>query len=435
MLEFVKDAICLSGLTGSKLKCDVISEYYPFWWNITSGGPSADYTYPTAIVELDAATGEVYIKDTGETILGSAGHALELKYNNPNTEKLKVVLVEKDDACYSHLKNVIRRRCSNVKIDIAEGPTALNTSNIYLMNEPLDNALANIGKLQLGNALFFFDPLRSVEYTTIEKVARRRINSFHRTMTELVIFVFTSDWFLGRDDFAGLPTTADSSRWSQEQIETVSQADSLFGNWDWRSQILNSSPIDEREKILIKLYKNGLHTWFRYVLALPFNPKTNQIFHLILCSNYEAGVKRTRDFYSEKTGNPKYSPDNRAAFNSFRAHHPDIFVGLSGVQKPLQWLILWKTITTHEDGICDCMCADFKKNEPNDEVRQRAFEWLESKGYLNRFDIMNAWKSPVKQYRLNWSTIKEKLGVAPPPLLKPLSSVQIGDANAKIRTS
>lgn len=44
-LEFVEDAICLSGLTGTKLKSDVIGQYYPFWWGITS-------------------TGEVYIEDT-----------------------------------------------------------------------------------------------------------------------------------------------------------------------------------------------------------------------------------------------------------------------------------------------------------------------------------------------------------------------------------
>jgi len=63
-LEFMQDAICLSGLTGSRLKCDVIGEYYRLWWSITSGGPRANYDYPTAIVELDAATGEVYVEDT-----------------------------------------------------------------------------------------------------------------------------------------------------------------------------------------------------------------------------------------------------------------------------------------------------------------------------------------------------------------------------------
>ena len=53
-LEFVQDAICLSGLTGSKVKCDVIGQYYPLWWNITSGGKRTNNDLPTAIVELDA---------------------------------------------------------------------------------------------------------------------------------------------------------------------------------------------------------------------------------------------------------------------------------------------------------------------------------------------------------------------------------------------
>ncbi len=36
----------LSGLAGTKLKCDVIADYYPFWWSITSGGPSLNYRNP-----------------------------------------------------------------------------------------------------------------------------------------------------------------------------------------------------------------------------------------------------------------------------------------------------------------------------------------------------------------------------------------------------
>ena len=100
-LEFKQDAICLSGLTGSQLKCAVIGRYYPFWWGITSGGPSRDYKYATAIVELNAATGEAYIKETNEVILGSSGHALDLKCNNePNTKDLKIILVEEDIECY-----------------------------------------------------------------------------------------------------------------------------------------------------------------------------------------------------------------------------------------------------------------------------------------------------------------------------------------------
>jgi len=424
-LEFVKDAISLSGLTGSKLKSDVIAEYYPFWWNITSGGPRANYEYPTAIVELDAATGEVHIKDTRETILGSAGHALNLKYTDPNTSSLKIILVEKDAACFGHLKNVIKRRWSGVDVSMAEGPLQLNSSNIYLLNKTLDNALSDIERIPIGNTLFFFDPLRSVEYQVIEKVARRRINTFYKTGTEFIIFIFTSDWFLGRDDFAGLPNTTNESSWSLKERETVSEADGLFGDIKWRGRILSTEPVNQRENGLIELYKNRLHRWFRYVLPLPFNPKASQIFHLILCSNFATGVRATRNFYSEKTGNPKYSPDNKAAFNQFRKCHPEIFIGLSGAKRPLQWRILWKTIVDHEEGLCDCMCGDFEDIEPIQEKRQRLLAWLEKNRYLNRLDIDNAWKLAIPQYKLNWVTIKGILGIDPPISLKPLSPKEI----------
>jgi three-Cys-motif partner protein len=424
-LEFVGDAISLSGLTGSKLKSDVIGDYYPFWWRITSGGVSANHEWGTAIVELDAATGEMYIKETGETILGSAGHALALKCTDPNTKNLKVVLVEKDPACYDHLKRVIAKRWKRVDISMAEGPHRLNSSNVYLMNKTLDSALSDIGKIRTGNSLFFFDPLRGVEYETIEKVARERVNTFYKRGTEFIIFVFTSDWFLGRDDFSSLPRSADARRWTADEHDTVLEADALFGDTDWRDRILNDGPVEQREKGFIGLYKTRLHKWFRYVLPLPFNPKADQLFHLILCSNFDAGVRATRSFYSGKTGNPKYSPDNRAAFDRFRRLHPGIFAGLKSTRKPAQWRILWKTIVNHEEGLCDSMCSDFEKIQPIPELRQELLEWLQENGYLVKLDVANAWKLPIQQYELNWPTIKERLGVDPPLPLEPLSSKEI----------
>ena len=308
-LDFVGDAICLSGLTGTKLKCDVIGIYYWFWWGITSGGPRKDHRYPTAIVELNAATGEVYIEDSKETVLGSAGHALELKAEKaPDTQNLKVILIEDHPGCYAHLKNVMRRRWSDISMSEAEGPLSSNSSNIYLLNRTLDEALEAIEDLSLGNTLYFFDPLRSVEYNTIEKVAANRMNYFFKTGTEFIVFIFTSDWFMGRDDFAPLPRTLDESAWTDEEKTTVTEADGLFGDRGWRSYVLNNNPIEQRENTLIELYKYKLHRWFRYVFPMPFNPKEEQIFHLILCSNYETGVRATRDFYSSKTHNPKYAP-------------------------------------------------------------------------------------------------------------------------------
>ncbi len=420
-LEFVGDVITLSGLTGTKLKCDVVGEYYPFWWGITSGGPSRNHRYPTAIVELNAATGEVYIKDTQETVLGSAGHALKLKVKTSHTQNLKVVLIEEDPNCFAHLKNVIKRKWPIISVDEAEGLITSNSSNIYLWNMILDDALELIGGLKLGNALYFFDLLRSVEYTTIEKVASKRMDTFFKTGTEFIIFIFTSDWFLGRDDFAPLLCTLEENTWTENEKRTVSEADALFVNKEWHSHILSDNSVEDKERALIELYKNRLHRWFRYVLPLPFNPKENQIFHLILCSNYETGVGATRDFYSSKTGNPKYSPDNQGAYRRFKSMHSEICGGLKGRKRPLQWKILWLIIRQHEGGICDCECRDFVNMEPNFLKRKFALEWLENRAYLEKVDIEHAWDAAINQYRLNWEFVKEKLGVGPPPSLEPLS--------------
>ena len=425
-LGFVGDAISLSGLTGTKLKCDVVGLYYPFWWRITSGGARANYRYPTAIVELNAATGEVHMRDTDEIVLGSAGHALNLKVKeNPKTENLKVILIEEHSGCYIHLKNVIERRWPSVSIDQAEGPTFRNSSKIYLLNKNLDEALDIADRLYLGNALYFFDPLRSVSYASIEKVARRRMDDFFKKGTEFVIFVFTSDWFLGRDDFAALPSTLERNTWSNEEANTVEEADKLFGTSEWRSRLLNSQPIETKERTFVQLYINRLHKWFRYVLPMPFNPKENQIFHLVLCSNYETGVRATRDFYCSKTKNPKYSPANSSAFKRFQELHAELFERLERNRRPLHWLFLWKIIRDHEEGICDCKCPDLIKLESDEERRQCLFDWLEEQSYLNQFHIENAWNLNIKQYRLNWSMIEEQLGVSPPPILVPLSTEDV----------
>jgi three-Cys-motif partner protein len=431
-LEFVGDAISLSGLTGTRLKCDVIGTYYPFWWKITSGGKRANYQWNTAIVELNAATGEVYIKDTGETIAGSAGHALDLKINHFGdeelcTENLKIVLVEEDNDCYDHLKRVIRRRWPEVPLDIIEGPTSENTSNIYLFNDTLEDALLKIDKLELGNAIFYFDPLLSVTWDAIEKVAKSRMETPFETRTEFIIFLFTSDWFLGRNDFEALPCSPDEKTWTEGQRKSVQEADSLFGDQEWRKDILCEKPIEIKEEILLELYKKRLHRWFRYVLPMPFNPKENQIFHLILCSNYEAGVNRTKNAYASKTLNPPYKPDNNRAYKKFIFHHPETIRHLTGNRKPLMWKILWKVIKGHEDGICDAYCRDFRNRTTPPRIISRMLEWLRSKRYLENFDVEDAWGSSLQRYKLNWKVVSQKLNLHPPSELTPISPEQFVD--------
>lgn len=422
-LKIVGDAICLSGLTGTKLKCDVIRDYYSFWWGITSGGASRDYGFNTAIVEMNAATGEVFIEDTSQTVLGSAGHAMELKIGkHPDTRNLKIVLIEEDPGCYDHLKNVISRRWSSVSISDAEGPPNDNTSNVFLIKKTLADALTTIGLIpNLGNALYFFDPLRSVSFSVIEQVASSRIRSFLRKGTEFFVFVFTSDWFLGRKDFAALPKTLNESKWSTSERETVMQADEFFGNDQWRTKLLNDSPIEEREVMLIRLYQLRLQKWFRYVLPLPFKPKENQIFHIMLCSNYEAGVRATRDFYCSETGNPRYSPDNDVALTKFKVLHPNLFVGLRGNERPLQWKMLWKTIRDHEDGVCDAFCSDFTNMERTVWKIQDMLDWLEEAGYIQSFLTENPWPlTSFARYKLNWAVVTRKLQINPPlPLIPP----------------
>lgn len=234
-LEFHEDAISLSGLTGTRLKCDVIGTYYPFWWKITSGGPTEKYQKITSIVELNAATGEVYVENSGETVLGSGGHALELKVNHfqdndKDTGNLKIVLVEDNEDCYVRLKRVIRRRWSQVPIEMAEGPISVNSSNIYLFNDTLDGALKKLEALELGNAIFYFDPLRSVGWNTVERVAKDRMSRPFQTGTEFIIFLFTSDWFLGRGaDFSPLPNGLNENTWNEGEKDSVADADVLFG--------------------------------------------------------------------------------------------------------------------------------------------------------------------------------------------------------------
>jgi three-Cys-motif partner protein len=420
-LEFVQDAISLSGLTGSKLKSEIIAEYYPFWWKITSGGDKANYNWATAIVELDAATGEIYIKDTHETILGSAGHALSLKCDNKNTKKLTIILVERDLDCYSHLRNVVKRRWPMIDIDEAEAPVYRNRSNIYLMNLELEGAIDTISQIDLGNSLFFFDPLRGVPFEAIEKVARSRIKTYYQTGTEFILFVFTSDWFLGRDDFAALPETTNEGKWSDAELRAVEEADALFGHKIWRSRILCEKPVHEKESDFIDSYKVCLHKWFRYVLPMPFNPKGKQVFHLILCSNFEAGVRATRGFFCGRTNNPEYKPDNNTAHRNFCDRHGEIYGGLRRNQRPKQWRILWSTIYGHEEGYCDHLCRDFEGIEPSEQQREELLEWLASNGYLIPLKNDNPWNIEMTQYQVNWDIVRTELGIEPPNPLEPLS--------------
>lgn len=425
-LEFYNDAIVLSGETGTKLKSSILEEYYERWWKITSGGESRSHFFPTSIIEMNAATGEVYIKDTGEMLLGSAGHALQLKQRmNWKSRNLKVICIEENDECYLNLKEVIKRRWPHISLDISEGPPLANTSNVYLVHAGTDEAITRIGEIGgLGNSIFFYDPLLFVDWKIIDNVAKSRIDSYYKTGTEFIIFMFTSDWFLGRGDSAPLPITMNEDSWSEAERRTIMNVDQLFGHQIWRKYLLTDSTVESREGVLIDLYCFNLFTWFRYVLPLPFKPKKEQLYHLFFCSNYEAGINLTKRYYQWRTKNPLYSPDNKVAFSRFKRLHPDVFIGIRAPRRPLEWKMLWKIIKAHEFGICDPMCRDFIKDEPDLHARNAALDWLDTEEYLRELQINNPyWDDHHQKYILEWDTVRENLNIDQPIKLNPIEPV------------
>jgi three-Cys-motif partner protein len=432
MLGFHGDAVLLSGPAGTMLKTRIVGDYYAFWWRITSGGPTLKYRRPTAIVDMNAATGEIYIEETNETVLGSAGHALSLKYDSGlPTEALSVVLVEENSDCYMRQKRVIRRRWANVPVDRAGDLIDRNDSGVYLLNFDLQRALDAIERIRLGNSIFFFDPLLHIEWDTIDRVARRRIWSFYRTGTEFIIFVFTSDWFTGRRygagrDLAALPTSGNEALWTRAQLDAIEAADALFGDRAWRGAVLVNGDQQVREEAFIEEYRKRLMKWFRWVLPLPFVPKQGRLYHLIFCSNYEDGIRVTRDLYSQYTRNPRYNPDNVSAYERFRKAHPKLVSGLTGNQRPLAWKVLWHVIRQCEGGVCDEWCTHIRdKGEPA-EIAE-AFSWLREKGFLEPLVGMpTAWPGVAERFQLSWEEVRKELNVGRPPKLRPITPDEIG---------
>jgi hypothetical protein len=277
---------------------------------------------------------------------------------------------------------------------------------------------------QFANTLFFFDPLLYTPWTDIDGIARRRISRYYQTGTEFIVFLFTSDWFRGRKDtLTPLPNGADSRNWHAKEAETVRKMDDLFGDQEWRAKILQPRSVVERQAELASLYRKRLHKWFRYVLPLPFEPKPDQTYHLFMCSNYEAGVRITRDFYTKYTKNERYAPDNRSSYSKFTELHPEL-TGNRGTERPDEWKILWKVLKDHEEGICDEECVDLIVMQRNPSSRRQSIAWLKSKGYLQECQAMtDAWPVAPPLYVLNWEYLLQTLGIQPPGPLEPVRPV------------
>lgn len=421
-IEFHEDAIILSGSTGTKLKSEIIGRYYPFWWRIASGGDVKNHGLETSIVELNAATGENYIEDVQEIILGSSGHALDLKLHTKETDTLRLILIEENQECFIHLKKVIDRRWGLKSFK--EPSAGLNIKDqVVLMNYPLRKALNYMG-LAKGRSIFFFDPLLYTPYEEVARVANNRLKRFYQIGTEFILFVFTSDWFKGRKSvgLAALPETTEET-WSPVELSTVEEADKLFGDTDWRNTLLKTMTFEEKVNVFVEEYTKRLHRWFRYVLPLPFEPKNGQIYHLFFTSNYEAGIRTTRNFYYDITKTEPDKPNNQEAYNIFKYKHAgeSFFNGLRGIQRPMEWKILWEIIKNHEDGFCDSESPDLINKEEDGENRGAVIDWLEDSGYLLTVDRPNVnWEDHPQIFQLNWEKVEETFGIKRTPKLEPL---------------
>ena len=337
-LEFNNDAIVLSGVFGTQLKSKIVHDYYNLWWSITSGGKSVGYEYPTSIIEMNAASGEIFIKETGETILGSAGCALDLKFSNKYVKnpKLTIILVEKDEKCIEHLINTIKRRFPKAKINDDPSSIEDDINQCVLIRRNVNEALDTINSMDIkGLSIYFFDPLLSIDMAPLRSVYERRIKSPFFPGIEFLIFFFTSDWIYGRENFHRLPNDLNLDTWNREEQQTVDSLNNVLGDNLWLENILTNEEPEVRMRKLINEYQERLFKMFRIVIPMPFAPKNKQTYHLIFCTNYFAGANIITRFYKNATNN-EWSPDHHIYYKKFQKLHESEISFASGNKRPLE---------------------------------------------------------------------------------------------------
>jgi len=421
-LKFENDAICLSGVLGTKLKSKIIHNYYDLWWRITSGGPNKYFRYSTAIIEMNAGTGEIFIEDTNETILGSAGSALDLKFNNRHffNPNLTLVLVEENKECVAHLKNVIRRRFP--KANVLDEDLNLDDLNreCVLIRKNVDEAIEAITQMGIkGRCIYFFDPLLSINMNPLKKIYDTYIESPFTSGIEFLIFFFTSDWILGRENFNKLPITINSEDWTSHEKETVDKLEDVYGDKDWYEQILNKKTNEERMNLLIKEYQKRLFRMFRFVIPMPFAPKEKQLYHLLFCSNYKTGASIITLFFSKLTKN-QWNPNNRLIYNRFRSKYSGRLNFPRGSRRPSEWKLLWNFIKYYRNGKFDKLSNDVQEIAGNDI--EKSFNWLEKEKLIRLFSKSKYLGREISRYELNWTSIKTILNLEKSDEFKPLKS-------------
>jgi three-Cys-motif partner protein len=423
-LQFVGDAIALSGEYGSKRKTEIISDYYRFWLGVVA---RHQYVRSVNIIEMDAGTGELYFKDIRMTALGSAGHSLNLRYNSKDsfTRKLQIFLVEEDNECRNHMLKVIQRRWPKAAlVNRTHNSLTSKDEHVVLFENTMDFLNETDDGQIPGMSLFYFDPLLSVDWALLDKIAAARIIKPYKTGTEFLVFFFTSDWITGRSDpyFHSLPQSDDEPSWTDEEKVSADIADRSFGGREWL-QILSSSDTKKNmEEALVRLYKRKLRKWFRFIVPLPFVPKKGQIYHVFCCSNYDVGVGVIHSIYAKYMQPYGLSATNPDIYREFKNQHRSLEAKYSGNKKSPEWKVLWHVMRNCPDGLCDSECENLQTIAGGAQELERAIKWLRKHDYLRRIKIRewpwNAPKYPI--YKIRWDTAEANLKIERPIPPKPL---------------
>ena len=440
-LEFKNDAICLSGLLGTNLKSKIVHQFYELWWIISSGGFPFSYSLPTTIIEMNSGSGEIYIKETDEIILGSAGYALELKFNSNYSEipNLDIILVEENEDCITHLKNVIKRRFPRAEIsEDFERNYRENNHCILISNNP-EKAVNIINEnIIVGKTIYFFDPLLSIDMEPLKKIYDKNVGSPSSNMAAFIIFFFTSIWITGRNDLTPLPTNSKESNWTIDEKDTINKLNRTLGDKSWQSAILKNDSNEERIERLIKEYQDRLFKLFRFVIPMAFTPNKNQVYHLIFCANYLEGSSILRSFYEKFTFN-KWKPMNTKIYKLFQEIHKFDINFPKHPKRPLEWKLLWNFIKNYRFGKMDILSKDVKKIESDKGRRQKLFDWLLSYKYINEYRSYKNRGKDIRRYELNWDSITNLLKIPKPEYYKPfrdeefLKKKKSPDSNLKSR--
>ncbi len=435
-LEFKDKAIVLSGVAGTRLKTSVLGNYYYFWHKVQSGGEARSYRYSTSIVDLNAGTGLIYIDDEDEIIRGSAGHALDLKYATPDigTNNLRLYLIENDLQCRLFLIENMEEKwdlhlTSRRDLDYP----LLTNGSVWLFESEEHFLRFTGGGAMIERGLFLFDPLLAPEYGIIERVAQHRLRAPFQIRTEFLLFFFTSDWISGRTGFAPLPRSTNEAIWTEEEKATVNQADDVFGDRSWLTITSSGQNDGHIQNALLNAYVLKMMKWFRFVLPVPFQPRTEQMYHLLCCSNYEVGINAIKSNWAHLVSMHKgnliqsgVTDHANSVYPDFKRLHPELIRSLpTRMRRPLEWKILWQIAKSFVDGTADSFDRSLLKIVPDQSELDTILKWLADEHYILQVsNIPWAWElqEPLCRYRAAYDVLSDRLGLSPLIPMEPLTS-------------